>query len=220
LAAQFAALCAMAAFGMRVKTTMLMSGHIFKIGFASQAKLKKQKNGGPKNNDQTAAGLHFSARHFSAAPVRVPCFYKCVLTSGQQWQIQRKNRRKAMSVMAESDKAKEIALRILTVLVGVLFVMTGGMKLINSSQTAGMFEHWGYPGWFGIVTGVIELVCGVLLFVTRFTAYAAAVLAVVMVGATITHLKAGETNSLVLPIVLLVIMSIIAVRRWKSARSK
>jgi hypothetical protein len=59
----------------------LMSGHIFKIGFASQAKLKKQKNGGPKNSDQPAAGLHFSARHFSAASVRVPGFYKCVLTS-------------------------------------------------------------------------------------------------------------------------------------------
>jgi hypothetical protein len=61
-----------------------MSGHIFKIGFASQAKLKKQKNGGPKNSDQPAAGLHFSARHFSAASVRVPCFYKCVLTSGSR----------------------------------------------------------------------------------------------------------------------------------------
>jgi hypothetical protein len=38
-----------------------MSGRIFKTGFASQADLKKQKNGGQKNSDQPAAGLYFSA---------------------------------------------------------------------------------------------------------------------------------------------------------------
>jgi hypothetical protein len=64
---------------------VLMPGHIFNIGLASQAKLKKQKNGWQKNGGQPASGLHFSARHFSAASVRVPCFYKCVLRSGILW---------------------------------------------------------------------------------------------------------------------------------------
>jgi hypothetical protein len=38
-----------------------MSGHILKTWFPSQANLRKQKNGGQKNGDETAAGLHFSA---------------------------------------------------------------------------------------------------------------------------------------------------------------
>jgi hypothetical protein len=43
-----------------------MSGHIFKIGFASQANPGPQKNGRQKNSDETAADPHFSASHFSA----------------------------------------------------------------------------------------------------------------------------------------------------------
>jgi uncharacterized membrane protein YphA (DoxX/SURF4 family) len=122
--------------------------------------------------------------------------------------------------MAESGKAKNIALRILTALLGAMFVMTGGLKILNPSDTARTFENWGYPGWFGVVTGVIELVSGVLLFAPRFTAYAAAALVVVMAGATATHLKAGETNRLALPIALLVISAVIAVMRWRETKSK
>ncbi|MGH9833431.1 MAG: DoxX family protein [Blastocatellia bacterium] len=125
-----------------------------------------------------------------------------------------------MGVMAESGKAKNIALRILTALLGAMFVMAGGMKILNPSGTAQMFAGYGYPGWFGVVTGVIELVSGVLLFVPRFTTYAAAALVVVMAGATATHLKAGETNQLAPPIVLLVISVVIVVMRWREAKSK
>ena len=125
-----------------------------------------------------------------------------------------------MGVMAESGKAKNIALRILTALLGAMFVMRGGMKIINPSETATAFENWGYPGWLGVVTGVIELVSGVLLFMPRFTTYAAAVLVVVMAGATATHLKAGETNSLLLPIGLLVMSAVVAVMRWRETKSK
>jgi hypothetical protein len=53
----------------------LMAGHIFKIGVANQANPKMQNNGGPQHRDQPVSGLHFSARHFSAVWVRVPCFY-------------------------------------------------------------------------------------------------------------------------------------------------
>jgi len=125
-----------------------------------------------------------------------------------------------MGVMAESGKAKNIALRILTALLGALFVMVGGMKILNPSGAAQMFTDYGYPGWFGVVTGIIELVSGVLLFVPRFTTYAAAALVVVMAGAAATHLRAGETNQLAPPIVLLVISAVVAVMRWREAKSK
>jgi hypothetical protein len=60
-----------------------MSGNIFKIGVANQANPEMQNNGGPQHRDQPMSGLHFSAHHFSAAWVRVPCsvFLQCVLTS-------------------------------------------------------------------------------------------------------------------------------------------
>jgi len=125
-----------------------------------------------------------------------------------------------MGIMAESGKAKDIALRILTALLGAMFVMRGGMMIINPSDSAGVFENWGYPGWLGVATGVVELVCGVLLFIPRFVAYAAVALAAVMAGAAATHLKAGETDRLALPIALLVISAVIAVMRWRETKSK
>lgn len=125
-----------------------------------------------------------------------------------------------MGVMAESGKAKGVALRILTALLGAMFVMVGGMKILNPSGAAQMFADYGYPGWFGVVTGVIELVSGVLLFAPRFTVYAAAALVVVMAGATATHLKAGETNRLTPPIALLIISAVVAVMRWRETKSK
>jgi uncharacterized membrane protein YphA (DoxX/SURF4 family) len=125
-----------------------------------------------------------------------------------------------MGVMAESGKAKDITLRILTALLGAMFVMRGGMKIISPSETAGVFENWGYPGWLGVATGVIELVCGVLLFIPRFVIYAAGALVVVMAVATVTHLKAGETDRLALPIVLLVIAAVVALMRWRETKSK
>jgi hypothetical protein len=49
-----------------INGTDLMSGHIFKIGFARQANPGQQKNGRQKNSDEPAADPHFSASHFSA----------------------------------------------------------------------------------------------------------------------------------------------------------
>jgi hypothetical protein len=54
--------------GFEFEQNRLMSRHIFNIGFAGQANPRKQKNGRQKNGDETAAGLHFSARYFSAVP--------------------------------------------------------------------------------------------------------------------------------------------------------
>jgi hypothetical protein len=64
-----------------IRKANLMSGHIVKTGFASQAKLRQQKNGRQKNGAETAAGLHFFCPPFFCCPVRSPGFDKGVLTS-------------------------------------------------------------------------------------------------------------------------------------------
>ncbi len=106
--------------------------------------------------------------------------------------------------MAESSKAKTIVVWVLSVLVGLMFVMTGSQKVMNPAQTGQMFVHWGYPAWFGTVTGIIELVSGALLLVPRVALYAAGLLGATMIGAAITHLKtAGEAGRAVVPLVCL-----------------
>ena len=48
------------------------------------------------------------------------------------------------------------------------------------------FSQWGYPHWFLVVVGVLELGGGLLLLFPRIAPYAAMVLGVVMLGATVT----------------------------------
>lgn len=121
--------------------------------------------------------------------------------------------------MAESSKAKNIALWVVTALVGLMFVVTGGGKIFNPAATAEVFAHWGYPAWFGVLTGIIELACGLLLFVPRFAAYAAGLLVAVMIGATFTHIRAGEMEHLWPPLALMALSAIIAFLRRPSAKS-
>lgn len=54
------------------------------------------------------------------------------------------------------------------------------------------FERWGYPVWLRILVGAIEVGAGIGILVPRFTAYAAAALAVVLAGAWLTRFNDGR----------------------------
>lgn len=113
---------------------------------------------------------------------------------------------------------KTIAIWIVSVLLAAMFVMSGGMKLINPAQASGMFVNYGYPAWFALVIGAVEVIGGVLLLVPRVAFYAAGALAVVMAGAAFTHLKtAGEAPRAIVPIVLLLLSIVIALARRPKA---
>ena len=58
------------------------------------------------------------------------------------------------------------------------------------------FQRWGYPDWFRIVVGVVELVSCGLLLIPRFAAYGASLFACVMIGAILTHATHNEMSRL------------------------
>ena len=113
-------------------------------------------------------------------------------------------------------KSKKIALQFLPVLLGLLFLETGQSKLFNPQMHLKDFEEWSYASWFISVVGVIEVVGGVLLLApltgfsskTRF--YGALLLAVDMLVATATHLKAGQMNRFPVPLVLCILCLLVA----------
>ena len=47
------------------------------------------------------------------------------------------------------------------------------------------FENWGYPANFFMVIGAVEVICAVLIFFPKLAGYAAAVLSIVMISASI-----------------------------------
>ncbi|MBA3613443.1 MAG: DoxX family protein [Nitrospirales bacterium] len=98
----------------------------------------------------------------------------------------------------------------LCVMLGVFFIAAGGAKLMGSPSQVEHFAQWGYPLWFVYVTGFIEVGGGVSLFIPKTQRYGIVVLSITMVGAALTHLKAGEIGAVPVPLVLLGLLLVLA----------
>ena len=98
----------------------------------------------------------------------------------------------------------------LWVILAVLFLFAGGSKLLNPDAHAEDFAHWGYPLWFLYVTGIIEVGSAVGLLIPVARLYAILMLSITMVGASITHLRAGEMGAFPVPLVLLFLLLVLA----------
>lgn len=75
----------------------------------------------------------------------------------------------------------------LQALAAVLFLIAGTSKLAGVPVQVQLFGVIGIGQWFRYVTGTIEVVGAVLLFVPSLALFAALALAATMVGAIITH---------------------------------
>jgi uncharacterized membrane protein YphA (DoxX/SURF4 family) len=77
---------------------------------------------------------------------------------------------------------------VLQTISAAMFLIAGGTKLAGIPAMVQLFSGIGLGQWFRYLTGTIEVAGAVLLLVPSAAAYAAAVLAVTMVGAVLTHL--------------------------------
>jgi uncharacterized membrane protein YphA (DoxX/SURF4 family) len=98
----------------------------------------------------------------------------------------------------------------LWVVLGAMFIIAGGAKLMGSHSQVAHFAQWGYPLWFLYLTGLIEVAGGICLFIPKTQFYGIVVLSITMVGAALTHLKAGEFGAFPVPIVLLILLATLA----------
>jgi uncharacterized membrane protein YphA (DoxX/SURF4 family) len=109
--------------------------------------------------------------------------------------------------------ADSIVVWILSVLLAAVFATTGIAKLIGTEplafQAAAMH---GFPPWIRMVVGVTELVGAIALLVPSVAGAAAALLAFLMIPATITQWISGQRGVLV-PVVMLVLLLLVAWRR-------
>ena len=89
---------------------------------------------------------------------------------------------------AASGKGRRITLWILSGLVALAFIAAGGGKLAGIPAMVEVFDKVGLGQWFRYVTGALEVGGGIGLFLPRYAFHAAALLALVMLGAVISHL--------------------------------
>ena len=85
------------------------------------------------------------------------------------------------------SKPLRVGVWVLSVLLAFVFVMAGLPKLQGGPGQVRAFAHWGYPDWFRIVVGVVELASGALLLIPRLAFFGALGIAAIMAGATYTH---------------------------------
>jgi putative oxidoreductase len=111
-----------------------------------------------------------------------------------------------------AGKGRPIILWILSVMTALAFIAAGGSKLAGVPAMVEIFDKVGVGQWFRYFTGLLELTAGIGLLIPRYAFYAAAALAVVMIGAIIAQLTvlAGSPGA---PVALLVFIAVIGYLR-------
>ena len=115
--------------------------------------------------------------------------------------------------------AKVAGMWLPAILLILVFARQGWAKFDNASGWATAFRHWGYPDWFRVLIGILELAAVVLLALGRTAAYGAIIIIVVMLGAWATHLIFDGGRHMTSEVVPLVLASIVLIVRRRSLRS-
>lgn len=117
------------------------------------------------------------------------------------------------------DKAKVIKVAKIVgtwlpaVLLILIFARQGWSKFSDASGWAAAFRHWGYPDWFRVTIGVLELAAVGLLALGRTAVFGAIIIIVVMLGAWATHLIYDGGRHMTSEIVPLALANIVLIVR-------
>ena len=115
-----------------------------------------------------------------------------------------------------------VALWILQVLLAVLFLFAGGVKLVTPIEEMLKQMPLALPGWFLRLTGVIEVLGAIGLIVPWLTGIrpgltplAAAGLVIIMIGAVVFTILAGDIAMALMPLVVGLLCAFVAYGRWR-----
>jgi putative oxidoreductase len=115
-------------------------------------------------------------------------------------------------------KAARVALWIFGALPAIGVGLSGTAKFFPSTHWQDFFVGWGYPRWFAVMTGMLEVTGAILSLVPRFAFYGASLQGAVMIGAAITlqaHLGSPPGWKPTAPLVYLALFVVVAVLRWE-----
>jgi putative oxidoreductase len=119
---------------------------------------------------------------------------------------------KEMSVTT-SGKVSRVALWVLSALLAAVFLMAGIPKLMGVEAHVRHFATWGYPDWFRLVVGTVEVASAVLLLVPGFAFFGATGIAVIMVGATYVIRAPQEAGQAPVTLTFLALAALVAYAR-------
>jgi uncharacterized membrane protein YphA (DoxX/SURF4 family) len=115
---------------------------------------------------------------------------------------------------ARPGKAWHVTLWVLQVLVAAMFLLAGYLKLASSPDMVALFAGIGIGQWFRYLTGTLEILGALALFIPRLRALGALGLAGVMIGALITDLFIVHIS----PLSALINLVVVVVIAWGRRR--
>lgn len=81
---------------------------------------------------------------------------------------------------------------ILATIVAILFAVAGVINLARRGAPKRDFARWGYPAWFQLLCGALELLSAVLLLGQQTRVLGLALAGAIMIGALFTLLRNRE----------------------------
>ena len=112
-----------------------------------------------------------------------------------------------------------IPIIVVQVILGLLFVAIGSMTVAGRKMFVENFRRFGYPQWFRIVTGSLEVLGGLGLLLGIWLPWLAALassgLTLVMLGAVVTEVRIREPlQKIALPIVMGALAIVVSTSYW------
>jgi uncharacterized membrane protein YphA (DoxX/SURF4 family) len=105
--------------------------------------------------------------------------------------------------------------KILSYVLAVVFLLSGGAKLAGLDFELAAFERWGYPLWFMYFTGLAEVAGGFALAANLLRKFAAPALAALMIGAVVTHVIHSEWPMFIIALVIFSSSVVLTMKLWK-----
>lgn len=90
--------------------------------------------------------------------------------------------------------------RVISALVGLLFLMSAAIKLVGGAEVTEGFAHLGLPDSMRVPLGILEIACAVVYLIPATSVTGAILLVGYLGGAICTHWRVGDP--VYLPIVL------------------
>ena len=99
---------------------------------------------------------------------------------------------------------------ILTWLLGVFFLIGGGVNIVAPAPIRAEFQRWGVPDWFHFLVGGLELAAAIMLFVPGWRTGGFVLAAATMAAATAVVLYHKEYSHALIPGAVLAVTGIAA----------
>lgn len=114
--------------------------------------------------------------------------------------------------------AKTVGVWLPTVFLAFVFVTQGVAKFSATGGWADAFRLWGYPAWFRVIIGVMEVLAAALLLIPTTAPGGAILIVILMIGGIGTHVAAGDRQVFQAELGQIVIATIVLVLRRAELR--